>query len=462
MIQDKVDHNLVISPEDFALATDYYELTMAAAYFNSKQTDRRGIFELFVRKLPRNRSYMVVAGLEQALNYLQDLRFTDDALSFLKSDESFEGMGNDFFDYLRSFIFAGDVWSVPEGSIMFPNEPVLRVEGPIIEAQIVETFLLSMINFQSLIATKTSRITNAAEGRDVVEFGFRRAHGPQAALLAARSSYIGGCVGTSNTLAGYKLGIPIFGTMAHSYVMNFDKEIDAFREFAKIFPEGMLLVDTYDTLESVRKIVKSGIKTKGIRLDSGDLYELSVQSRKILDDSGYRDTKIMASGDLNESVIYDLVKRGAPIDVFGVGTELTTSRDDPAMNGVYKLTAVKVPIGGNQYKLIHKLKTSPGKKTYPGPKQVYRIFDNNLIKIDVIGFDDEKFSNENAIPQLKKVMENGKVLGSFPSLEEIKNFHLSQRDKLPSDFKRMDYVPDTFPVSYSEKLQKAVDMFRSE
>jgi len=462
MATEKMDHNLIVSAEDFGLATDYYELTMAAAYYNSKQTDRRGIFELFVRKLPRNRSYMVVAGLEQGLSYLQGLRFTEEEISFLKSNESFKEISNDFFDYLRAFRFTGDVWAVPEGTIMFPNEPVLRVEGPIIEAQIVETFLLSMINFQSLIATKTSRITNVAEGRDVVEFGFRRAHGPQAALLAARSSYIGGCVGTSNTLAGYKLGIPIFGTMAHSYVMSFDKEIDAFREFSKIFPEGMLLVDTYDTLEAVRKIVRSGMKTKGIRLDSGDLYELSVQSRKILDDSGYGDTKIMASGDLNEFIIYDLVKRHAPIDVFGVGTELTTSRDDPSMNGVYKLTAVKVPIGGNQYKLIHKLKTSPGKKSYLGPKQVYRIFENNLIKRDIIGFDDEKFSNENAIPQLKKVMEKGKIFGSLPSLKEVRDFHLDQRDKLHPDFKKLDYVPDTFPVSYSEKLQKAVEMFRSE
>ena len=461
MTQEKIDHNLVISPEDFGLATDYYELTMAAVYFKSKQTDRRGIFELFVRRLPRNRSYMVVAGLEQALRYLQDLQFTENEILFLKSNESFNNVSNDFFDYLRDFRFTGDVWSVAEGSIMFPNEPILRVEGPIIEAQIVETFLLSTINFQSLIATKSSRITNAAGGRDVIEFGFRRAHGPQAALLAARSSYIGGCIGTSNTLAGYKLGIPIFGTMAHSFVMNFDKEMDAFREFAKVFPEGMLLVDTYDTLEAVRKIVKSGIKTKGIRLDSGDLYELSVQSRKILDEAGYRDTKIMASGDLNEFIIYDLISRGAPIDIFGVGTELSTSRDDPAMNGVYKLTAIKVPMDHNQYKLVHKLKTSPGKKTYPGPKQVYRIFENDLIKKDIIGFDDEEFSDENAIPQLKKVMSNGKLFDTLPSLKETRIFHLNQLEKLPPDFKRIDYVPENFPVSYSEKLLKDVEMFKS-
>lgn len=456
----KKDSNLVVFPGEFGLATDYYELTMAAAYLNSGQEDRRGIFELFVRKLPKSRSYMVAAGLEQAISYLNELRFGGDQISFLKADQHFAKLPDRFFDYLKGFRFTGDVWAVPEGSILFPNEPLLRIEGPLIEAQIVETFLLSMINFQSLIATKASRITNVAGKRDVVEFGFRRAHGPQAALLAARASYIGGCAGTSNTLAGYKLAIPVFGTMAHSFVMNFDRETDSFVEFSKIFPDGMLLVDTYDTLEAVRKIARSGLRTTGIRLDSGDLYLLSVESRKILDEAGYKDTRIMASGDLNEYIIYDLVKRGAPIDVFGVGTELATSRDDPAMNGVYKLVGIREPKGGGRYNVIYKLKTSPGKRTYPGPKQVFRFYESGLIKHDIIGLDEEVF--DNAVPLLQKVMENGKRTIELPSLEEIRGFHSLQRETLQEDLKRIDLTPETFPVSYSEKLEEITRSFKAE
>ena len=457
-----LSESMGMSFSDLALSTDFYELTMAFAYFKAKQIKKRAIFELFVRKLPRNRSYMVVAGLEQAIAYLKDLRFTEKEISFLKSNMSLKRLSGDFFDYLKNFKFTGDVWAVPEGSVLFPNEPILRLEGPIVEAQIVETFLLSLINFQSLIATKASRITDVAENRQVIEFGFRRAHGPQAALLAARASYIGGCTGTSNTLAGYKFGIPIFGTMAHSYVMSFDKEIDAFKEFAKVFPSGMLLVDTYDTLEAVRKIVKSGIKTDGIRLDSGDLYYLSVESRKILDNSGYKGTKIMASGDLNEYIIRDLVRHKAPIDYFGVGTELTTSRDDPAMNGVYKLVAIEIPVSKNKYELVYKLKTSTGKKTYPGPKQIYRFFSKGVIKRDIIGLEYEKIHDGNAVPLLKKVIQDGKLLHELPSLNEISDFHNQQRNTLPKEFRIIDNVPEIFPVSYSEKLEKVASQFRAK
>ncbi|NWG37339.1 nicotinate phosphoribosyltransferase, partial [Nitrososphaera sp.] len=274
---------LSLSAGDLGLATDLYELTMAAAYLKSGQSDRRAVFEAFVRKLPRNRSYMVVAGLEQTLHYILNLKFTDKNIAYLKSLATFRNAGEEFFDYLRDFRFTGDVWAAGEGTVLFPNEPFIRVEAPIIEAQVLETYILSMMNFQSLIATKASRIVNAAGGKDVVEFGFRRAHGPQAALLAARASYIGGCAGTSNTLAAYKLGIPAFGTMAHSFVMNFESEMESFREFARVFPEGFLLVDTYDTIAAVESIVRSGMQASGIRLDSGDLYALSTESRKILD-----------------------------------------------------------------------------------------------------------------------------------------------------------------------------------
>lgn len=453
-----VSQNMIISPFEYALATDFYELTMAAAYFKAKQENKRAIFELFTRRLPRNRSYIVAAGLEQAIAYLRDLRFTSKELSFLRSHESFKLLGNDFFDYLKNFKFTGNVWAVSEGSVLFPNEPIIRVEGPIIEAQIVETFLLSVINFQSLIASKASRITDVAGNRQVIEFGFRRAHGPQAALFASRASVVGGCTGTSNTLAGHNFDIPVFGTMAHSYVMSFDREIDAFKEFYKAFPNGVMLVDTYDTIDAVRKLILSGMKINGIRLDSGNLYYLSKKSREMLDDAGYKNAKIMASGDLNEYIIQDLMKRKAPIDYFGVGTELTTSRDDPALNGVYKLVAVKTPISKNKYDLVYKLKTSPGKKTYPGPKQIYRFYSKGMIKHDVIGLEDEIYKG--AIPLLKKVMENGKILHKLPVLKNIRKYHSLQRNTLPKKFRKIDHVPKTFPVSYSKKLEKLSNEFR--
>lgn len=450
--------DLLLSKNDIALATDLYELTMAAAYFKSNQADRIGVFEAFVRKLPRNRSYMVAAGLEQAIHYLLNIRFTNEQIRYLRSTETFRNVGEDFFDYLKNFRFTGDVWAVPEGTVLFPNEPILRIEAPIIESQIVETFLLSVINFESLIATKASRITNAAKGRKIIEFGSRRAHGPQAALLAARASYIGGCIGTSNTLASYKLGIPAFGTMAHSFVMNFESEVDAFMEFTKVFPDGLLLVDTYDTLAAVKKIVKQGIHAKGIRLDSGDLYELSIKTREILDKGGYKDMIIMASGDLNEYIISDMVKRNAPIDLFGVGTELTTSRDDPAMNGVYKLVAIRIISSLEEEKqriVLYKLKTSPGKKTYPGPKQIHRISgEAGLIKTDLVTLEEEQ-SPDHSFPLLTKYLENGRLEHSLllPSLDEIQKHHQAQMKMLPDEYKRLDITGEEFPVVFSDKLE---------
>jgi nicotinate phosphoribosyltransferase len=449
---------LTLSSTDLALATDLYELTMAVAYFRSGQTDRKAVFEAFVRRLPRNRSYLVVAGLEQVLHYILNLGFTDENITYLKSLDVFRNAGDDFFGYLKSFRFTGDVWAVDEGTILFPNEPFIRVEAPIIEAQLLETYLLSMMNFQSLIATKASRIVNGAQGRDVVEFGFRRAHGPQAALLAARASYIGGCAGTSNALAANKLGIPTFGTMAHSFVMNFESELDAFREFVKVFPHGLLLVDTYDTITAVQNIVRTGIRARGIRLDSGDLYSLSVQSREILDRAGYKDAKIMASGDLNEYVIKDLVGKGAPIDIFGVGTELSTSRDDPAMNGVYKLVAVKVQSEGME-KVFYKLKTSPGKKTYPGPKQVFRIIENGKIKSDIVALEDEKVTS-GSTPLLAKYIENGRMARQLPPLREVQDFHRLQVATLPEEFTDITSEAESFPVRFSERIEEAAYQFR--
>lgn len=452
--------DLNMSVLDAALATDFYELTMAAAYFRSRQSDRIAVFEAFIRKLPRNRSYMVAAGLEQVLHYITNLRFNDDQISYLQSLDGLCDAGDDFFEYLRHFRFTGDVWAVAEGTVLFPNEPYIRVEAPLIEAQILETYLLSMMNFQSLIATKASRIVNSAGGRDIVEFGSRRAHGPQAALLAARASYIGGCIGTSNALAGRRLGIPAFGTMAHSFVMNYDTEIKAFQEFLKIFPKGFLLVDTYDTLAAVDMIVKAGVQTGGIRLDSGDLYDLSVKSRRALDNAGYKEAKIMASGDLNEYIIEDLVRKEAPIDIFGVGTELATSRDDPAMNGVYKLVAIKTQERDNT-KILYKMKTSPGKKTYPGPKQVYRIIKDNSIFSDIIALENEP-APRGSTALLDRYLDKGRIIRKIPSLYETREFHRRQIELLPPKFMTITSTAESFPVVFSERLESLAQEFKRE
>jgi nicotinate phosphoribosyltransferase len=499
---------------DEALFLDFYQLMMAASYYYSsyhRQKETKGIFEMFVRKLPNNRSYFVVAGLQQVIDFVLKLGFDGLHISYLKSLRMMEHLdhGEEFFDYLRKFKFAGDIWAVPEGTILFPNEPIFRVEAPIIEAQIIETYILSMINFQSLIATKASRITSAAKGKPVIEFGSRRAHGPHAGFLAARAAYIGGCNGTSNTLAGYKLGIPVYGTLAHSFIMSFEREEEAFEQFSNVFPSSFLLVDTYDTIAAIRKIIRLGIKPKGIRIDSGDLYLQSMEARNLLDHAEGQDkdrdrkypftnTKIMVSGDLNEYIIRDLVAKNAPIDIFAVGTELSTSRDDPAMNGVYKLVAVAVK-GHQEYEseiissgsvlpgkplvhtdqihqkkdhssiyaysdfmLLFKLKTSPGKRTYPGPKQIYRVLekqkdDNNThyetIKEDVITLTNESSVPENSSPLLKKYLERGNLICQLPPITSIQNYHLSQLKILPDHFKVLDVIPDRSPVKYSEGLQ---------
>ena len=468
LLSEYSDHS-----SDIALSTNFYEITMAAAYYhynsnnnrnqNNNKTTKNAIFEMFVRKLPLNRSCVVVAGLEQVIYFLMNLKFNDTHISYLKSLQIFKHISEDFFEYLKKFRFTGTVWAVPEDTILFPDEPILRIEAPIIEAQIVETYLLSTINFQSLIATKASRIVSAAEGRSsIVEFGSRRAHGPQAGLLAARAAYIGGCAGTSNTLAGYKLGIPIFGTMAHSYVMSFETEEEAFEQFSHLFPSGFLLVDTYDSIKAIKKIIELGIDIKGIRLDSGDLYYLSLESRKLLDNAGYRDTKIMVSGDLNEYLIQDLVRKAAPIDSFGVGTELSTSRDDPAMNGVYKLVALRIietlddtkAMTSNHNMLSYKLKSSPGKRTYPGPKQIQRILKNEKMVEDIVELEGEKETSSSlCVPLLQKILDNGSLVYEMPSIEKIQRYCFEQIKLLPDQFRDLDYMPKEYPVTFRQKLK---------
>lgn len=352
------------------LTTDLYELTMAAAFFENGFRNKRGIFDLFVRALPPQRSYLIAAGLEQALDYLSTLRFSSDQIDYLRGHPSFTHISREFFDYLADLKFTGDVWAMPEGSAAFGMEPLLRVSAPIIEAQIVETFLLSTINHQTMIASKSARVVSAAGGRGVIEFGTRRAHGTEAGLLGARAAYIGGCLGTSNVEAGHIFGIPTFGTLAHSFVMSFDEEDEAFRAFLKVFPEtATVLVDTYDTIAAVKRLARDfGPAIPAVRLDSGDLCELSKEARRIMNESGMRDTKIFASGDLNEHKITELINRGAEIDSFGVGTELATSYDAPALSAVYKLAALE-----DHGQISMRIKLSHDKATYPGPKQVWRL-----------------------------------------------------------------------------------------
>jgi nicotinate phosphoribosyltransferase len=444
-----------------SLSTDFYELTMASAYFSANQSDKLATFEMFVRTLPNNRNYLVVAGLEQVIAYLLNLKFKPEHLIFLKTQDIFKRTDEKFFDYLLNLKFTGNMWAIPEGSIIFANEPLLRIEAPIVEAQLVETFILSIINFQTLIASKASRIVNAAEGTPIIEFGFRRAHGPLAAFLASRSSFIAGCAGTSNTLASYKFGIPSSGTMAHSFIMSFNQEEIAFKEFIKIFPDGFLLIDTYDSIKAVKKIIQNKIKCKGLRIDSGDLLNLSKDIRKLLDKEGYNSTKIMVSGDLNEYTITDLKNKKAPIDYIGVGTELITSRDEPSLNGVYKLVAIKqYSKATNKYETFYKMKTSVNKISYPCPKQIFRFEKNNSFIKDIIALEEEKI--ENANPLLLQYIKDGQLIQNLPNLFEIKKYHQKQIASLQRRFKKITHTEVKYPVFLSRRLKKVIKELEKE
>jgi nicotinate phosphoribosyltransferase len=434
------------NPRFSGLATDLYQMTMAAAYHANGRNERAS-FELFTRRLPKDRSYLVVAGLEQALGYLRRLSFSPDEIEYLRGLSAFANVSPAFFDYLKDFRFTGDVWAIPEGTIAFAGEPLLRVTAPLIEAQIVETFLLSTINFQTLIATKAARIVEAAQGRGVVEFGARRAHGFDAAIYAARAAFIGGCVGTSNVEAGRMFGIPVYGTAAHSFTMAFDREMDAFRAYFKVFPESAtLLLDTYDTIEAARMVTKLGPKLRGVRLDSGDIVELSKQVRAILDKAGMERTKILASGDLNEYKIAGMLASGAPIDLFGVGTELSTSYDAPALGGVYKLVEIE-----RDGRMEPKMKLSRDKATYPYRKQVWRqSADDGSFAGDIIGMADE--TGLLGQPLLVEVMRNGAITAPPQSLKEIQIRAKRQLEQFPAAFKSPT-KPENYPVRYSSKLE---------
>src|SRR6202521_774209 len=441
------------------LLTDLYELTMAAGYVQNR-FDARATFELFVRLLPPHRNYLVAAGLEQALDFLENVRFSSEEISYIRALPVFRHVRSDFYDFLAQFRFGGDVWALPEGTVFFPGEPLLRVTAPIAEAQLVETSLLSILHFQTLIASKAARVTSAAAGRQVVEFGSRRAHGIEASVLAERAAFIGGCAGTSNTFAGHRFGIPAYGTQAHSWIMAHEDEAEAFRDFLEVFPEhSTLLVDTYDVRAAIDKIIALGRKPGGVRLDSGDVLADSLWARKRLDSAGWNDVQIFVSGDLDENRIESLLKNGASIDSFGVGTALSTSADAPSVGVIYKL--VEVEIGGH---LRNTAKFSEAKKTYPGRKQIFR-FTNTEGKFsrDIIGLEEEKFPA--ADPLLIPVMRSGQRLtvssqDPAATVRAARQRFLTDRAHLPRPMLALGKADPPFPVSYSARLEELCEQIR--
>lgn len=444
------------SEENMSLFTDLYELTMCASYFDNGRIEP-ATFDLFIRRLPENRSYFLFAGLEQVLFFLESVEFTEEHLVYLQN----QGFNKQFLDYLRDFKFTGEVWAAPEGTVAFPCEPLIRVTAPIIEAQIVETFLLNTVNLQTTIATKASRVVNAAKGKAIIEFGLRREHGVDAGMKIARCSYIAGCQGTSNVLAGLTYGIPVFGTMAHSFVMSFEKEVDAFRAFTRTFPKkSTLLIDTYDELAGAEKaavvakeLEKTGCKLGGVRLDSGDLVQTSKKIRALLDAKGLGYVKIFASGDLDEYRIAELLSQGADIDAFGVGTQMGTSADKPYVDVIYKLCETTRAKG--DFSPIMKL--SEGKTTLPGRKQVFRFKDKQgFLTKDVIALADEKIEGA---PLLAKVMSNGKITRALPSISEIRTTASENLSKLPLKYQKLTDAP-SYSVELSQNLEDLIKRLR--
>jgi nicotinate phosphoribosyltransferase len=434
-----------VTAENVALLLDLYELAMADSYFRHRMNER-ATFALFVRSLPPNRTFLVSAGLDTALAYLEALRFTDEAIGYLRSLRMFSA---GFLEYLRGFRFTGDVRGIPEGEIFFPPEPLLEVSGPRIEAQIVETFLLNTLNFQVMVASKAARNVLAARGRGVVDFSPRRDHGADAALKVARAAYLAGCTGTSNVLAGMLYGIPVVGTMAHSYVMSFTDELDAFRTFAEDFPNNaVLLIDTYDTVKGTqhaitvgREMAARGHRLRGVRIDSGDLVAQSRAVREALDGAGFRDVQVLLSGDLNEHRIAELLAQGAAVDSFGVGTELGTSADAPSIGGVYKLVEDEKGF---------RIKLSTGKATLPGRKQVWRRFDaEGQPEEDLVSLIDEP-APPGATPLLEEVMRMGERLGT-ETLGEIRRRCTERLSMLPEEHRALDDGA-TYHVALSGRL----------
>jgi nicotinate phosphoribosyltransferase len=428
-----------------ALLTDLYQLTMLDAYLREGM-DRPAVFELFVRRLPPARHFLVAAGLEQALDFLEGLRFSDEEIAWLAGLDRFSP---GLLEHLRGFRFTGDVDAAPEGTVFFADEPVLRITAPLPQAQLVESRLLNIVHFQTLVASKAARVVLAAAGRKLVDFGLRRAHGSEAALLAARAAFIAGFAGTATTEAGRLFGIPVFGTMAHSFVQVHDSEATAFEAFARAYGDtSTLLVDTYDTEAAIPKVVSvaerlaaEGIAIGGVRLDSGDLCAHAKAVRSMLDGAGFAGITIFASGDLDEHRIARLLADAAPIDGFGVGTALVTSSDVPALDAVYKLQA---------YAGVPRRKRSEGKATWPGAKQVVRIAGaDGRMQHDVVQLGDEALRGE---PLLQPVMRAGRRLDASPSLASVRGWHALQMRALPAPQRELGPAPP-YPVEISQALR---------
>ena len=463
---------------NLTMMTDFYELTMMYGYFKEKVDNRRAVFDLFYRKPCCGSVYAVVAGLEQVIDYIANLGFDEEDISYLRSLNCFD---EDFLKYLSELKFEGDVYAMPEGTPVFPNEPILRIEAPIMQAQLVETALLNIINHQTLIATKASRVVEAAQGDLVMEFGLRRAQGPDAGIYGARAAIIGGCKATSNVLTGQMFNVPVKGTHAHSWVMSFPSEIDAFRAYARVYPDDcLLLVDTYDTLKSgvpnaitvFKELRQAGHEPKGIRLDSGDLAYMSIEARKMMDEAGFPNATITASSDLDENVIWSLKMQGAKIDAWGVGTRLITSADNPALGGVYKLSAEVMEDG----KCVPKIKISenPDKVTLPGRKKVVRIYDSmGMAVADLICLDDEVIDPKKPLTifdpvntwksmtitdytvreLLCPIFINGELVYKSPSLSEIQKNCEKELSTFWTQYRRM-LNPHLYKVDLSAKLYR--------
>lgn len=463
---------------NLTMLTDFYEFTMSNGFFVEGYRDKIAYFDMFFRKIPDNGGFAIMAGLEQLIDYFKNLKFEDDDIEYLRSKGIFS---EEFLDYLKNFKFECDVWAIPEGTPIFPGEPIVTVRGPVVQAQFVETMILLTINHQSLIATKTNRIVRAANGRAVMEFGSRRAQGVTGATLGARAAYIAGCAGTACTLTDKEYGVPALGTMAHSWVQLFDTEYDAFKAYAKTYPQNCtLLIDTYNVLKSglpnaikvFDEVLKPmGIRPKGVRIDSGDITYLSKKCRKILDDAGYPDCGIVASNSLDEWIIRDMLLQGAEISSFGVGERLITSKSEPVFGGVYKLVGVEDENG----EIIPKIKISENvaKITTPGFKQVYRLYsrENSQAIADVLTLADEViddhapyeiFDPEHtwkrktvtdfyARPLLKKIFEHGECVYENPDLPVLREYCKMEIDGLWDEVKRFEN-PHQYYVDMSQKL----------
>jgi nicotinate phosphoribosyltransferase len=430
-----------------ALLTDLYQLTMAQAYWKEAM-DGEAVFSLFFRRLPPARNYLLACGLDDALHFLETARFSDQGIAYLAT---LPGFHREFLDRLRRFRFSGDVYAMPEGTPVFPGEPILEVVAPIAEAQLVETLVMNQVQLQTVLASKASRIVTAAGGRTVVDFGLRRMHGADAGLKSARAFHIAGVDATSNVLAGLVYGLPVAGTMGHSYIQAHDHELDALRSFLQLYPEAILLVDTYDTLRGVEKVIElarelgGDFRARGIRLDSGDLGDLAVGSRRMLDTAGLGRVGIFASGGLDEAQIAELVRRGAPINGFGVGTAMAVSSDAPALDLAYKLSG---------YAGRGRLKTSPGKANLPGQKQVFRLEPGGRAVGDVIGRWDEP-PPPRGRPLLRPVMRGGQRLPAGTGREVLAaSRELARRelDRLPDPIRGLEEAEPGYPVEISPAL----------